>query len=199
MNRDRRIGIRWKSATYSECGQTFGDGRCQRPVRIGKEGGLPLTASLALLRLTVIHKEENKSLIYDLYGFPTHYHKQTYPNRGSNRIAEQVISLLRSHGIFKSVRNGQVIKLWNLGSVQSRVWFQENPLQKSIVEGPPVEFSSIFRIKSIRQRYRELSSQTRLNPLLPSRPKHHDCRRRMTAWELPYQSSPPAPATTFIH
>ena len=94
------------------------------------------------IRLISVNTEENASLIYDFYGFPTHYYKQKYPNRGSKKIAEQVISLLQSHGIKASgTDRGLDHGIW----VPFKVAFdpEENPLQIPIIQGSP------FRLKQL--------------------------------------------------
>ncbi|KAH9224599.1 Extradiol ring-cleavage dioxygenase, class III enzyme, subunit B [Leptodontidium sp. 2 PMI_412] len=42
---------------------------------------------------------ENTELIYDFYGFPDHYYKETYPNKGSFPLAQRVIEVLTKHNI----------------------------------------------------------------------------------------------------
>jgi len=47
----------------------------------------------------LVNVGEDEKLIYDFYGFPDHYYKETFPNRGSKETAEQIIALLREAGI----------------------------------------------------------------------------------------------------
>ncbi|KAH7336284.1 putative aromatic ring-opening dioxygenase LigB subunit [Rhexocercosporidium sp. MPI-PUGE-AT-0058] len=42
---------------------------------------------------------ENTELIYDFYGFPDHYYKETYPNKGSFPLSQRVIEVLTKHNI----------------------------------------------------------------------------------------------------
>ena len=84
--------------------------------------------------LILVNTEENASLIYDFYGFPTHYYKVKYPNRGSKQLAEQVVSLLRNHGIKVSgTDRGLDHGIW----VPFKVAFdpEDNPLTIPIVQG----------------------------------------------------------------
>jgi aromatic ring-opening dioxygenase catalytic subunit (LigB family) len=82
----------------------------------------------------IVNTAENAALIYDFYGFPTHYYKQKYPNRGNKQLAEQVISLLRSNGIKASgTDRGLDHGIW----VPFKVAFdpEDNPLEIPIVQG----------------------------------------------------------------
>ncbi|KAI6713185.1 hypothetical protein JHW43_004270 [Diplocarpon mali] len=56
---------------------------------------------------------ENTELIYDFYGFPSHYYKETFPNKGSPSIAEHIIELLTAHNIpATSLRRGLDHGVW---------------------------------------------------------------------------------------
>jgi len=46
-----------------------------------------------------VNKSENADLIYDFYGFPAHYYKEKFPNKGSREVAEKVIECLTKAGI----------------------------------------------------------------------------------------------------
>ena len=101
----------------------------------GKGLEILLKVSLTLRQLTSVNTEENASLIYDFYGFPSHYYKQKYPNRGSNSIANQVIALLHKHGIKASgTDRGLDHGIW----VPFKFAFdpEDNPLQIPIIQGP---------------------------------------------------------------
>lgn len=82
-----------------------------------------------------MNTNERAALIYDFYGFPGHYYKQKYPNRGSSQIAEKVMGLLRGKGIEVSgVDRGLDHGIW----VPFKVAFdpEDNPLDIPIVQGP---------------------------------------------------------------
>jgi 4,5-DOPA dioxygenase extradiol len=81
-----------------------------------------------------VNTEENASLIYDFYGFPSHYYKVKYPNHGNRKLAEQVLLLLNQNGIrAKGTDRGLDHGIW----VPFKVAFdpEENPLQIPIVQG----------------------------------------------------------------
>ncbi|KIX93741.1 uncharacterized protein Z520_10647 [Fonsecaea multimorphosa CBS 102226] len=46
-----------------------------------------------------VNVAEDEPLIYDFYGFPRNYYMEKFPNRGSAKLAQQVIDVLESHGI----------------------------------------------------------------------------------------------------
>jgi 4,5-DOPA dioxygenase extradiol len=82
-----------------------------------------------------VNTEESAALVYDFYGFPSHYYKVKYPNRGDPQLAQQVISLLESKGIkAMSSDRGLDHGIW----VPFRVAFdpEEHPLDIPIVQGP---------------------------------------------------------------
>jgi 4,5-DOPA dioxygenase extradiol len=81
-----------------------------------------------------VNTNEHAALIYDFYGFPGHYYKQKYPNRGSLEIAEKVMGLLREKGIKVSgADRGLDHGIW----VPFKVAFdpEDNPLDIPVVQG----------------------------------------------------------------
>ncbi|KAJ9652299.1 hypothetical protein H2198_008433 [Neophaeococcomyces mojaviensis] len=46
-----------------------------------------------------INTSEQEPLLYDFYGFPKHYYKEKYPNKGSPALARRVMELLSEAGI----------------------------------------------------------------------------------------------------
>ena len=46
-----------------------------------------------------VNVAEKTDLIYDFYGFPSHYYEYKYPNKGSREVAEMVIEELSTAGI----------------------------------------------------------------------------------------------------
>lgn len=52
-------------------------------------------------------------MVFSFYGFPSHYYKEKYPNKGSKEIALQVTETLESHGVnVKSVSRGLDHGVW---------------------------------------------------------------------------------------
>ena len=46
-----------------------------------------------------INVAEQTDIIYDFYGFPSHYYEKKFPNKGSREVAEQVIGKLSAASI----------------------------------------------------------------------------------------------------
>ncbi|KAL6721876.1 hypothetical protein ACLMJK_000981 [Lecanora helva] len=93
-----------------------------------------------------INTDENAPLIYDFYGFPDHYYKETFPNVGSKKVAAQVTAALTSHGIdVESAKRGLDHGVW----AGFKVAFDpdENPLNVPIVQ------VSLFSSESPSQHY----------------------------------------------
>jgi len=80
-----------------------------------------------------INTSETTDLIYDFYGFPAHYYKETYPNKGSPAIAQKVIDSLTAAGIkTQPTRRGLDHGVW----ASFKVVFNPdtNPLNVPIVQ-----------------------------------------------------------------
>ncbi|KAJ5054006.1 uncharacterized protein L3040_000292 [Drepanopeziza brunnea f. sp. 'multigermtubi'] len=80
-----------------------------------------------------INTFEDTELIYDFYGFPSHYYEETYPNKGSFPIAQHVIELLTKHDIQVSgTRRGLDHGVW----ASFKVAFDPltNPLQVPVIQ-----------------------------------------------------------------
>jgi 4,5-DOPA dioxygenase extradiol len=61
----------------------------------------------------LINAAEHTDLIYDFYGFPPHYYKYEYPNKGSPSVAEKVIEKLGGAGIeVERVKRGLDHGVW---------------------------------------------------------------------------------------
>ena len=61
----------------------------------------------------LINVAEQTDLIYDFYGFPSHYYEYEYPNKGSSEVAEQVIEKLQVAGIeVERVKRGLDHGVW---------------------------------------------------------------------------------------
>ena len=60
-----------------------------------------------------INVAEKADLIYDFYGFPEHYYKVDFPNKGSPEVAKKVIGKLERAGIeVKRVGRGLDHGVW---------------------------------------------------------------------------------------
>ncbi|RDW92554.1 aromatic ring-opening dioxygenase LigB subunit [Coleophoma crateriformis] len=76
---------------------------------------------------------ELTDLIYDFYGFPSHYYKETYPNVGSKEVAETVIDALTKAGIKANpTRRGLDHGVWASFKVAFNP--ETNPLKVPIVQ-----------------------------------------------------------------
>lgn len=138
----------------------------------------------------LVNTEENASLIYDFYGFPSHYYKVKYPNKGNKQLAEQIISLLRNHGIKASgTHRGLDHGIW----VPFKVAFdpEDNPLTIPIVQGPPPLVFVLTNSEFIRQQFSTRPSQPRSSSLPPQGPKHNDHRWRYDSPQPPSLNAPP--------
>lgn len=60
-----------------------------------------------------INVAEETDIIYDFYGFPTHYYEHEFPNKGSPEVAEMVIGKLEGAGIeVERVKRGLDHGVW---------------------------------------------------------------------------------------
>ncbi|MCJ1250364.1 hypothetical protein MMC30_007590 [Trapelia coarctata] len=50
-------------------------------------------------RTIEVNMAEKTDLIYDFYGFPDHYYKEKFPNRGSPVLAQTVLAMLKDQGV----------------------------------------------------------------------------------------------------
>ncbi|KAK0110681.1 hypothetical protein ONS96_002282 [Cadophora gregata f. sp. sojae] len=88
---------------------------------------LPLFASLTPYFLVLL------LIVHSFYGFPDHYYKETYPNKGSFPLAQHVIEVLTKHNIEASgTRRGLDHGVW----ASFKVAFDpvNNPLSVPIVQ-----------------------------------------------------------------
>ncbi|KAB8069410.1 aromatic ring-opening dioxygenase LigB subunit [Aspergillus leporis] len=80
-----------------------------------------------------VNTAENTDLIYDFYGFPSHYYKEKYPNVGSREIANKVLRLLGEAGIkAEGVKRGLDHGVW--ASFKCAFEPESNPLNVPIVQ-----------------------------------------------------------------
>ncbi|ROV89848.1 hypothetical protein VMCG_09492 [Cytospora schulzeri] len=91
-----------------------------------------------------INVAEEEDIIYDFYGFPSHYYDYKYPNKGSPELAEKVIEKLTGAGIeVERVKRGLDHGVWvgfvaafdpeknplNVPIVQLSLYSKEDPVQ----------------------------------------------------------------------
>ncbi|KAI9716777.1 MAG: hypothetical protein M1812_005117 [Candelaria pacifica] len=94
-----------------------------------------------------VNTAETTDLIYDFYGFPSHYYKEKYPNVGSKKIAEIVMSSLSNAGIeVEGVKRGLDHGVW--ASFKCAFAPDENPLNVPLVQ------VSLFDTENANQHYR---------------------------------------------
>lgn len=73
--------------------------------------------------MLAINVAEQTDLIYDFYGFPSHYYEYEYPSKGSPELAETVISKLSGAGIqVDRVKRGLDHGVW-VGFAAGRFFF----------------------------------------------------------------------------
>ncbi|KAL5363881.1 Extradiol ring-cleavage dioxygenase, class III enzyme, subunit B [Aspergillus floccosus] len=137
-----------------------------------------------------VNHAEMTDLIYDFYGFPSHYYKEKYPNVGSREIANKVIDLLRNAGInAEGVKRGLDHGVW--ASFKCAFEPDSNPLNVPIVQ------VSLFDSEDPIQHYRlgQAVSQLRDENILiiVSGMAVHNLRDMRFTWgdptPLPYTAS----------
>ncbi|KAL8794801.1 MAG: hypothetical protein Q9195_002629 [Heterodermia aff. obscurata] len=80
-----------------------------------------------------INSQVKTDLLYDFYGFPSHYYRENFPNVGSKEIAYQVIESLESNGIVVSpVSRGLDHGVWACFKVAFDA--ETNPLEAPVVQ-----------------------------------------------------------------
>ena len=105
-----------------------------------------------------INTSEQTSLVYDFYGFPSYYYKETYPNVGSKDIAGEVINALRSHDIGTlPVSRGLDHGVW----ASFKVVFdpETNPLSVPIVQASMLSSEDPHQHYAIGQKFSHLRSE----------------------------------------
>ncbi|KJZ74877.1 hypothetical protein HIM_05786 [Hirsutella minnesotensis 3608] len=93
-----------------------------------------------------VNSKEQTDLIYDFYGFPAHFYKAKYPNKGSPELANKIIDTLAEAGI-KSlpVKRGLDHGVWSGFSVAFNP--ETNPLNVPLVQ------VSLFKSEDPRSHY----------------------------------------------
>ncbi|KAI5289695.1 hypothetical protein KEM54_003406 [Ascosphaera aggregata] len=80
-----------------------------------------------------VNTAEKTDLIYDFYGFPSHYYKEKYPSIGSKKIAEKVINAVQAAGLkISGVKRGLDHGVWT--SFKIAFDQEENPLNVPVVQ-----------------------------------------------------------------
>ncbi|EEP78737.1 conserved hypothetical protein [Uncinocarpus reesii 1704] len=80
-----------------------------------------------------VNTAEITELIYDFYGFPSHYYKEKYPNVGSREIADKVIEAIKDAGMnVEGVKRGLDHGVW--ASFKCAFDPEDNPLNVPVVQ-----------------------------------------------------------------
>ncbi|KAI9697447.1 MAG: hypothetical protein M1836_004725 [Candelina mexicana] len=94
-----------------------------------------------------VNTAETTDLIFDFYGFPSHYYKEKYPNTSSKEVAEKVMTSLSDAGIqVEGVKRGLDHGVW--ACFKCAFAPDENPLNVPIVQ------VSLFNTEDPNQHYR---------------------------------------------
>ncbi|XHF96625.1 hypothetical protein AWENTII_000248 [Aspergillus wentii] len=137
-----------------------------------------------------VNTAEITDLIYDFYGFPSHYYKEKYPNVGSREIANKVLDSLSAAGIqAEGVKRGLDHGVW--ASFKCAFEPDENPLNVPIVQ------ASLFNSEDPIQHYRLGQAVSKLRDenilIIVSGMAVHNLRDMRFAWgnpnPLPYTAS----------
>ncbi|KAL2871471.1 DODA-type extradiol aromatic ring-opening family dioxygenase [Aspergillus lucknowensis] len=94
-----------------------------------------------------VNTAENTDLIYDFYGFPSHYYEEKYPNVGSKELATKVLDAFKQAGIkAEGVKRGLDHGVW--AGFKCAFEPESNPLNVPIVQ------VSLFNTEDPMQHYR---------------------------------------------
>ncbi|PWY90440.1 aromatic ring-opening dioxygenase LigB subunit [Aspergillus sclerotioniger CBS 115572] len=137
-----------------------------------------------------VNTAEITDLIYDFYGFPSHYYKERYPNVGSREIANKVLDALSQAGIKgEGVKRGLDHGVW--ASFKCAFEPESNPLNVPVVQ------VSLFKSEDPMQHYRLGQAVSRLRDenilIIVSGMAVHNLRDMQFTWgdprPLPYTVS----------
>ncbi|KAJ5123058.1 hypothetical protein N7448_009155 [Penicillium atrosanguineum] len=144
-----------------------------------------------------VNTAEMTDLIYDFYGFPDHYYKETYPNVGSKEVAHKVLDLLKEAGIeSKGVKRGLDHGVWASFKCGQLIPFQPSNQKRTPLNIPIVQVS-LFDNEDPIQHYRLGQAVSRLREenilIIVSGMAVHNLRDLRYAWgnprPLPYAVS----------
>ncbi|KAL3449367.1 Extradiol ring-cleavage dioxygenase, class III enzyme, subunit B [Aspergillus insuetus] len=94
-----------------------------------------------------VNTAEMTELIYDFYGFPSHYYEEKYPNVGSKEVATKVLDAFKEAGIkAEGVKRGLDHGVW--ASFKCAFEPESNPLNVPIVQ------VSLFNTEDPMQHFR---------------------------------------------
>ncbi|KAL2820090.1 Extradiol ring-cleavage dioxygenase, class III enzyme, subunit B [Aspergillus granulosus] len=94
-----------------------------------------------------VNTAEMTELIYDFYGFPSHYYEEKYPNVGSKEVATKVLDAFKEAGIkAEGVKRGLDHGVW--ASFKCAFEPESNPLNVPVVQ------VSLFNSEDPMQHYR---------------------------------------------
>ncbi|BCS02854.1 DODA-type extradiol aromatic ring-opening family dioxygenase [Aspergillus luchuensis] len=137
-----------------------------------------------------VNTAEITDLIYDFYGFPSHYYKEKYPNVGSREVANKVLDALSQAGIKgEGVKRGLDHGVW--ASFKCAFEPEKNPLNVPVVQ------VSLFKTEDPIQHYRLGQAVSRLREenilIIVSGMAVHNLRDMQFTWgdprPLPYTAS----------
>ncbi|RHZ44201.1 DODA-type extradiol aromatic ring-opening family dioxygenase [Aspergillus thermomutatus] len=137
-----------------------------------------------------VNTAEMTDLVYDFYGFPSHYYKEKYPNVGSKEVANKVLDALKEAGIkAEGVKRGLDHGVW----VSFKCAFEpdSNPLNVPVVQ------VSLFNTEDPAQHYRLGQAVSKLRDenilIIVSGMAVHNLRDLQFSWgnpkPLPYTTS----------
>ena len=94
--------------------------------------------------LIQVNTAVHEPLIYDFYGFPSHYYKETFQHQGSSEVAQRVLGLLKEAGIkAEGVERGLDHGVW----AAFKVAFDDQFGKGGALEGVPLVQVSLFDIE----------------------------------------------------
>lgn len=128
-----------------------------------------------------VNTAESVDLIYDFYGFPSHYYDFKYPHKGSPELAEKLLGVFNDAGIAaRGVRRGLDHGVW---AGFSCAFPETNPLNVPIVQ------VSLFASEDPDQHYKLGQAVSALRDegilIIGSGMAVHNLRDFRRAWQTP--------------